>query len=129
MPNVTLTRNVTIRPTNQATIWGIGSWLVYRIVNSVEEGTPIGLHTVTPTVVEGTDPEAEEDLDYFFSYTVTPGAGRTVGEVVQYRFEPTGTEAPLAASHDWLSSEYTIVAASSVATQGSSMSMAIALSL
>lgn len=117
MPNVTPTRSVTITPADQATIWGIGSWLIYRIVNSVEEEMPIGLITVTPTVVTGADPEAEEDLSYLFSHTITPGTGRTVGDVVQYRFEPTGTEADLAESHDWISDEYTIVAASSVATR------------
>jgi hypothetical protein len=129
MPNVTLTRNVTIRPVDPATIWGIENWLVYRIVNSSEELVPLGVHTVAPTVVPGSDPETEETLAYDFSYPATPGADQIVGTTVQYHFVPTGTEADLAESHDWLSPEYTIVAASSAALQSSSMSMSLAISL
>lgn len=124
MPNVLIDQEVTITPADQETIWGVGLWTVYRTVDSVEEVDPIALVTVTPTVVAGTDPEAEEDLNYEFSWTVTPGSGQSAGKVVSYRFVPAGTEIDKIGLI-WTSGDYTIVKRSVSTLTSSNLSVAV----
>ncbi len=102
-------QQITVEPADQDTIQGISTWNVYRIIDSVEEGSPIAVYTVTPEVVAGSDPETEEALQWTFSYLHTVGEDVSAGETYQLHLVPAGTEADLVATHDWLSDEYDII--------------------
>ena len=109
MVNLYAGQQITIEPADQDTIQGISTWSVYRIIDSVEEGSPIAVYTITPDVVAGSDPETEETLQWTFSHLHTVGEDVSAGETYQLHFVPAGTEADLAATHDWLSDEYNII--------------------
>ena len=128
MANLYAGQQITVEPADQDTVQGISTWNVYRIIDSVEEGSPIAVHTVTPEVIAGSDPETEETLQWTFSYNHTVGEDVSAGETYQLHFVPTDTEADLAATHDWLSDEYDIIDQITGTVQsGLSLAMAIGL--